>query len=143
MFGEEGYLLREAGEEYGAATGRPRRVGAFDIVATRYGAKMQAPHDIVLTKLDVLDSMDEIPVCVQYEVDGERIDKFVTGAKLNRAKPVIIRMKGWKKPLGGCRKESDLPKEARAYVDWIEEHVGVPIDSVSVGAHRDAYLLRN
>jgi adenylosuccinate synthase len=143
MFGEESDRLREAGEEYGAATGRPRRVGAFDAVATRYGAKMQAPTDIVLTKLDVLDQMDEIPVCTQYEVDGERVDTFVTGAKLNRAKPVFIRMKGWKKKLSDCRKEADLPPEARAYVDWIEEHIGVPISTVSVGAHRDAYLLRN
>ena len=142
MFGAESDALREAGSEYGAATGRPRRVGAFDLVATRYGTMMQTPTDLVITKLDVLDNMDEIPVCVKYDIDGELTDSFVTGARLDRAKPVYIKMKGWKKPTGGCRTESELPKEAREYVDWIESNVGVRVSAVSVGAHRDAYIPR-
>ncbi|MDR1569030.1 MAG: adenylosuccinate synthase [Oscillospiraceae bacterium] len=142
MFGDAGDALRDAGDEYGAATGRPRRVGAFDVVATRYGARMQCPTELALTKLDVLDAMSEIPVCVQYEIDGGRTDSFPTGSRLERAKPVIETLPGWNASIAACRRESELPDNARRYVDWIEERVGCRIRYISVGADREAYLER-
>ncbi|MDR1262560.1 MAG: adenylosuccinate synthase [Oscillospiraceae bacterium] len=137
-----GNRLREVGEEFGAATGRPRMVGAFDLVATKYGARLQGIDEIVLTKLDTLDFMDEIPVCTAYEIDGEQTDKFPTGARLERAKPVFETLPGWRTPTTECRSESDLPENARLYIDWIEERIRRPITTVSVGPSRDAYLNR-
>ncbi|MGI6005411.1 MAG: adenylosuccinate synthase [Christensenellales bacterium] len=141
MSGGEAEALREAGGEYGAATGRPRRVGAFDMVASRYGTKMQGATCIALTKLDVLSFMEEIPVCVAYEVDGERTDEFPTGERLNRAKPIYETVPGFKRDISGCRKPEDLPKEALDYIRLIEEGVGCPIKYVSVGAERDQYVV--
>ncbi|MDR0396645.1 MAG: adenylosuccinate synthase [Oscillospiraceae bacterium] len=141
--GALGDRLREEGEEFGAATGRPRMVGAFDLVATRYGARLQGVDEIVLTKLDTLDFMDEIPVCAAYDIDGERVDRFPTGARLERARPVFETLPGWRESTAGCRSESDLPDNARRYIDWIESRVGRPITTVSVGPSRDAYLLRH
>ncbi|GHU68703.1 adenylosuccinate synthetase [Clostridia bacterium] len=141
--GKLGDKLREVGEEFGAATGRPRMVGAFDLVATKYGVRMQGVDEIVLTKLDTLDFMDEIPVCVAYEIDGERTDRFPTGARLERAKPVFETLPGWRAPTTECRTESDLPENARHYIDWIESRIQRPITTVSVGPSREAYLLRS
>ena len=141
MFGEEAEALRQAGGEYGAATGRPRRVGGFDVVASRYGVRMQGADEVALTKMDVLSSLKEIPVCVAYDVDGELTTDFPTGAKLDRAKPVVEKLPGWNCDISGCRKWEDLPKEAQDYVLFLEEKVGCPIRCISVGAERDAYLL--
>lgn len=141
LFGEEAEKLRKAGGEYGAATGRPRRVGPFDVVASRYGARVQGADEIALTKLDILDSLDEIPVTVHYELNGEKIDEFPYGDALNQAKPVNITFKGWQKPTGGCRRKEDLPAEAIAYIEFIEKAVGVKIKYVSVGAERDQIIM--
>lgn len=139
--GEEAVALREAGGEYGAATGRPRRVGGFDVVASKYGAKMQGADCIALTKLDVLSYLDQIPVCVAYEVDGERVDEFPSGDRLLRAKPIYEYRKGWKCDVTGCRKPEDLPKEALDYVKYLEQATGTRIKYVSVGADRDQYVV--
>lgn len=141
MFGEEAEALRMAGGEYGAATGRPRRVGGFDVVASRYGAKMQGCTYVALTKLDVLSYMDEIPVCTAYELNGEVIHTFPSDIdSLNAAKPVYEYMKGFKCDISGCRTKEDLPKEALEYVQYIEKVIECPVKYVSVGAERDAYI---
>lgn len=140
LFGDEAEKLREAGGEYGAATGRPRRVGPFDVVASRYGARMQGANGIALTKLDVLSDLDEIPVCVAYEIDGHRTEDFPMGVALERAKPVYERLPGWKQDIHAVRDWEDLPEKAKEYVRWIEQMVGVPISFVSVGPEREAYL---
>ena len=140
MFGAEAEELRKAGSEYGAATGRPRRVGPFDVVASRYGALVQGADDIALTKLDTISYMEKIPVCVAYEIDGVRTDNFPVGEKLNRAKPVIEYFDGWHCDIGDCRKFDELPKAARDYVLYIEKAVGCNIKYISVGAEREAYI---
>ena len=141
MFGEEAEALRMAGGEYGAATGRPRRVGGFDVVASRYGAKMQGCTYVALTKLDVLSYMDEIPVCTAYELNGEVIHTFPSDIdSLNAAKPVYEYMKGFKCDISGCRSKEDLPKEALEYIQYIEKVIECPVKYVSVGAERDAYI---
>ena len=140
MFGDEATALRDAGGEYGAATGRPRRVGGFDVVASRYGVKMQGCTSIALTKLDVLSYMDKIPVCVAYDIDGERVDRFPIGVKLAKAKPIYEYLPGFHCDISGCRKVSDLPKEALDYVHYLESTVGCRIKYVSVGPDRDAYI---
>ncbi|MDD6283883.1 MAG: adenylosuccinate synthase [Firmicutes bacterium] len=140
MFGKEGDDLREAGGEYGAATGRPRRVGGFDVVASRYGVMMQGATCLALTKMDVLDSLDKIPVCVAYTVDGERTDRFPVGDELNRAKPVYEYFDGWKCDISNCRKKEELPQAALDYIAYIERVVDCPIKYVSVGAEREQYI---
>lgn len=140
MFGEEASALREAGAEYGAATGRPRRVGAFDIPASAYGVKVQGANELALTKLDVLSYMDKIPVCVAYEIDGVRCDKFPTGDRLLRAKPVIEYLDGFKTDISKCRTADDLPEAALEYIRYIEKAVGCPIKYVSVGPSREDYI---
>jgi adenylosuccinate synthase len=140
LFGEEGSELREAGSEYGAATGRPRRVGAFDVPATKYGCIVQGADEIAITKLDVMSYMEKVPVCVAYNIDGEISTHFPVGERLNRAKPVIEYMKGWKKDISSCRTFEELPLEAQEYVKFIEESVATKISYVSVGAERDAYI---
>lgn len=142
MFGEEADKLREAGGEYGAKTGRPRRVGPIDLVATRYGVKCQAATNIALTKLDVLSYMDKIPVCTQYIVNGEKTDEFPFPAILDRAEPVIEYVKGWGTDISGVRKWEDLPIEARNYVEMIEKAIGCRIGYVSVGPERDSIIIR-
>ena len=141
MFGPEGEALREAGSEYGAATGRPRRVGPIDIPASRYGAKVQGTTCVALTKLDVLSYMDKIPVCVAYDVDGEITKDFPSGDRLLRAKPVIEYLPGFKCDITGCRKPEDLPKEAIDYVKYIERETGTHIKYVSVGASREQIVI--
>ena len=141
LFGEEAEALREAGGEYGAATGRPRRVGGFDVVASRYGTRMQGCSYVALTKLDVLSYMEKIPVCVAYEIDGRRIDVFPAGIEeLNAAKPVYEYLPGFQCDISGCRSVDDLPKEALDYILYIEGVIECPIKYVSVGAERDAYI---
>ena len=142
LFGDEAEALRKAGGEYGAATGRPRRVGPFDIPASRYGVRVQGATEIALTKLDVLSYLDRIPVCVAYEVDGERTVNFPTGERLNRAKPVIEYVKGFG-DVSGCRTWESMPQAAKDYVEYLEKAVGCKITYVSVGAGRDEYVKKN
>ncbi len=141
-FGEEAEKLREAGGEYGAKTGRPRRVGPLDIVATRYGVQVQAATCIALTKLDVLSYMDKIPVCTHYILNGEQTDEFPFPAALPDAKPVIEYLPGWKTDVSGCRFWDELPREAQDYVLYIEEKIGCHIGYVSVGPERDSIIVR-
>lgn len=142
LFGEEGEILRRAGNEYGAATGRPRRVGGFDVVASRYGARVQGATAIALTKLDILSYFDKIPVCVAYEIDGKRVDTFPTGSALNNAKPVYEYFDGWKEDILDCRSFDELPEAAKKYIDFIEARIGVQIKYISVGAERDSIITR-
>ena len=142
MFGQEAEALRSAGFEYGAKTGRPRRVGPVDVVATRYGVQAQGATNIALTKLDVLSYMDRIPVCEAYELDGERTEEFPFPSRLNDAKPVITYMDGWKQDISGIRKWEDLPEAARKYVEYLEAQIGCRIGFVSVGPERDSIILR-
>lgn len=141
LFGEAAERLREAGGEYGAATGRPRRVGPFDVLASRYGVCMQGADEIALTKLDVLSGFQEIQVCVGYEVDGQPLKNFPTGAALKKAKPVMETLPGWNQDISGCRSWSELPVQTREYIRFLEKQVGCPIRYVSVGPDREAYLL--
>ena len=141
-FGPEAEALREAGGEYGAATGRPRRVGPFDVVATRYGTAVQGATAIALTKMDVLSYMDKIPVCARYELDGRETDDFPFISDLARAKPVMEYLPGWKCDISKVRKFEDLPKAAQDYVLYIEKAIGCPIAYVSVGPDREALILR-
>ncbi len=136
-FGEKAHSLREAGGEYGAATGRPRRVGPFDVVASSYGIRCQGADEIALTKLDVLSGFDELEVCTAYELDGKIIKEFPFPDVLDKCKPVFEKVKGWKQDISKCRKPSDLPKEAFEYVKFIEKLCGAKITYVSVGAERD------
>ena len=140
MFGDEAEELRKAGGEYGAATGRPRRVGGFDVVASRYGVKMQGATCIALTKIDVMSYMKKIPVCVAYEIDGKRVEKFPFGEDLERAKPVYEYLDGFNCDISKCRKKEDLPENALKYIEDLEKAVGCRIKYVSVGAERDSYV---
>ena len=142
LFGKEADALREAGAEYGAKTGRPRRVGAFDMVATRYGVRVQGATALALTKLDVLSYLTEIPVCTHYDVGGRLTDEFPFPAALSAAVPVTEQLEGWACDISGVRTWKDLPAAARRYVETIEERVGCPIRWVSVGPERDACLVR-
>ena len=141
MFGDEATALREVGAEYGAATGRPRRVGGFDLPASRYGVQVQGADTLALTKLDVLSYLDKIPVCVAYDIDGLKTDSFPTGDKLLKAKPVYEYLEGFKSDISKCRKAEELPQTALRYIRFIEKGVGCPIKYVSVGAGRDEYLV--
>ena len=148
MFGEEAEALRQAGFEYGAKTGRPRRVGPIDIVATRYGVRCQGATSIALTKmdvmgyLDVLSYLDKIPVCAHYELDGKITDEFPFPAVLADAKPVMEYLPGWKCDISGCRSWEELPENARKYVEYIEQNIGCHIGYVSVGPERDSIIYR-
>lgn len=141
-FGKDAELLREAGGEYGAATGRPRRVGPFDIVATRYGVRLQGTTGIALTKMDVLSYMDQIPVCTVYKLGNEIVTEFPFTPLIDGAQPVIEYLPGWKKDISGARTFEELPKEAQEYVLYIERVLECPITYVSVGADRNALLFR-
>jgi adenylosuccinate synthase len=140
LFGEDAEKLRAAGGEYGAATGRPRRVGPFDVPATRYGARLQGADEIAVTKLDVMSYMDKIPVCAAYEKGGKLIEGFPEDGGLSGAKPVIEWLPGFKADLSRCRKPGDLPKAALDYVRYIENAVGVRVRYVSVGAERSEII---
>ena len=141
-FGEEADKLREAGGEYGAATGRPRRVGPLDLVATRYGVKVQGATSIALTKLDILSYMEEIPVCTAYDIDGKQTEAFPFPSLLTKAKPVMETLPGWGCDISGVRHWEDLPQAAQDYVTYVEDQIGCPITYVSVGADRDAIIQR-
>ena len=141
-FGEEASRLREAGAEYGAATGRPRRVGPMDIVATRYGVAMQGATEVALTKIDILSYMEQIPICVQYELNGVKTDDFPFPAAIAEAKPVIEYMPGWMSDVSKCRSFGELPKAAQDYILYIEKNIGCPITNISVGAARDEIIRR-
>ena len=142
LFGEEAEKLREAGGEYGAKTGRPRRVGPIDLVATRRGVELQAATELALTKMDVLSYLPEIPICVRYLIDGKETDKFPFPTLLNSARPVIKTVPGWQCEISSARKWEELPKAAQEYVLTIEKAVGCPITYVSVGAERDRIIVR-
>ena len=142
MFGAEADALREAGAEYGAKTGRPRRVGPLDIVATRYGVQVQGATNIALTKLDVLSYMDQIPVCAHYRLNGEITDEFPFPAQLADAEPVLEYKEGWKCDISGVRTWEELPQAARDYVLYVEQQIGCHIGYVSVGPERDSIILR-
>ncbi len=142
MFGEEAERLRTAGAEYGAKTGRPRRVGPIDLVATRYGVEVQGATEIALTKLDVLSEMDQIPVCARYLSEGTETDEFPFPTELEDARPVVEYMKGWKQDISAVRSWEDLPDEAKAYILRIEEAIHCPITYISVGPERDSIILR-
>ena len=142
MFGEEGQKLRDAGAEYGAKTGRPRRVGPIDLVATRYGVEVQGATNIALTNLDILSYMDKIPVCTHYELDGQQTNEFPFPVCLQDAKPVIDYVDGWKCDISKVRSWDELPENARNYVEYVEQAIGCHIGYVSVGAERDSLIIR-
>ena len=142
MFGEEAERLRKAGDEYGAKTGRPRRVGPIDLVATRYGVEVQAATEIALTKLDVLSDLAEIPVCARYRLNGEETDDFPFPAALGQCEPVMTTVPGWQQDISACRTWEELPENARNYVEMIEKAVGCPVKWVSVGPERESIICR-
>ena len=142
MFGDEAEELRKAGAEYGAKTGRPRRVGPIDIVATRYGVKVQGATEIALTKLDVLSYMEKIPVCTKYLVNGKETERFPFPVALAGAKPVIEYFDGWKCDISNARKWDELPLQARKYVEYVENAIGCKITYISVGPERDSIIYR-
>ncbi|MDR1117369.1 MAG: adenylosuccinate synthase [Oscillospiraceae bacterium] len=140
IFGEEAERLREAGGEYGAATGRPRRVGPFDAVASRYGVRLQGADCLALTKLDILSGFEKIAVCTGYEVNGKKTESFPVGDDLINAKPVIEYVNGWSCDISRCRTLGELPAEAAEYIRLIERLVSCPVKYVSVGPEREAYI---
>lgn len=142
MFGKEAEALRQAGAEYGAKTGRPRRVGPIDLVATRYGVEVQAATEIALTKLDVLSDMPRIPLCTAYQLYGEKTNRFPFPAALANARPVIDYVDGWCCDISGARTWEELPSAAQEYVLFIEKAIGCPITYVSVGPERESIILR-
>ena len=146
IFGDEADELRHRGGdggEYGATTGRPRRMGWFDCVASKYGCRMQRTTDVAFTVLDVLGYLDEIPVCVGYDIDGEVTTDFPTTAKLKKAKPVYEVLPGWKTDIRGIKNYEDLPENCRNYIEFIEKHIGYPITMVSNGPKRTDIIYRN
>lgn len=146
IFGEEADELRRRGGdggEYGATTGRPRRMGWFDCVASKYGCRVQGTTDVAFTVLDVLGYLDEIPVCVGYEIDGEVTTDFPTTHLLEKAKPVLKTLPGWKCDIRGIRKYEDLPENCRKYIEFVEEQIGFPITMVSNGPGREDIIYRN
>ncbi|MFU0833398.1 MAG: adenylosuccinate synthase [Oscillospiraceae bacterium] len=145
IFGDEADELRRRGGdggEYGATTGRPRRMGWLDLVASRYGCRVQGATSVAFTVLDALGYLDEIPVCVAYELDGKTIDYFPTTSELKRCKPILKKLPGWKCDIRGIRKYEDLPENARNYVEFVEKEIGVPIHMVSNGPSREDILYR-
>lgn len=146
IFGDEADELRRRGGdggEYGATTGRPRRMGWFDVVASKYGCRIQGTTDVAFTVLDVLGYLDKIPVCVGYEIDGEITTEFPTTQKLEKAKPVLEVLDGWKCDIRGIRKYEDLPENCRKYIEFVEEKIGFPITMVSNGPKREDIIYRN
>lgn len=145
IFGDEADELRRRGGdggEYGATTGRPRRMGWFDCVASRYGCRLQGTTDVAFTVLDVLGYLEKIPVCVGYEIDGEITTDFPTTAKLERAKPVLEVLDGWMTDIRGIQKYEDLPENCRKYIEFCEEKIGYPITYVSNGPKREDIIKR-
>ena len=146
IFGDEADELRRRGGdkgEFGATTGRPRRVGWFDAVASSYGCRIQGATEVALTVLDVLGYLDEIPICVGYEIDGEVVKDFPVTYKLEKAKPVLKTLPGWKCDIRGIKKYEDLPENCRNYIEFIEKEVGYPFTMISNGPGRDDIIYRN
>lgn len=145
IFGEEADELRRRGGdggEFGATTGRPRRVGWFDCVASRYGCRLQGTTDVAFTVLDVLGYLEEIPVCTGYEIDGEVTTEFPVTVSLNKAKPVIEKLPGWNCEIRGIRSYEELPENCRKYIEFIEERIGYPITMISNGPGREDIIYR-
>lgn len=145
IFGDEAEELRKRGGdkgEYGATTGRPRRMGWFDCVASKYGCRIQGTTDVAFTVVDALGYLDKIPVCVGYEIDGKVTTDFPTTGKLEKAKPVLEVLDGWKSDIGGIRKYEDLPENCRKYIEFVEEQIGFPITMVSNGPKREDIIMR-
>lgn len=145
IFGEEADELRKRGGdggEFGATTGRPRRMGWFDCVATRYGCMVQGATQVAFTVLDVLGYLDEIPVCVGYEIDGKVTTEFPTTDKLNKAKPVLKKLPGWKCDIRGIKEYDKLPENCRNYIEFVEKEIGFPIKIVSNGPSREDIIYR-
>lgn len=145
LFGEEGDELRRRGGdggEFGATTGRPRRVGWFDAVASRYGCRIQGTTEVALTVLDVLGYLDEIPVCIGYEIDGDVTRDFPNTVKLEKAKPVLTKLPGWKCNIRGIKNYEELPKECRDYIEFIEKEIQCPVTMVSNGPGREDIIYR-
>ena len=145
IFGDEAQELRVRGGdggEFGATTGRPRRMGWFDCVATRYGCMLQGTTDVAFTVIDALSYLDEIPVCVAYEIDGKETKEFPVTPVLEKAKPVFKVLPGWKCDIRGITKYEDLPENARNYIDFIEKEIGFPITIVSNGPKRSEIIYR-
>ncbi len=145
IFGEEADELRNRGGdggEYGATTGRPRRVGWFDCVASHYGCRLQGTTDVAFTVLDVLGYLDEIPVCVEYDIDGQRTKDFPVTWKLEHAKPVWKTLPGWKSDIRGIRNYDELPENCRKYIEFVEEQIGYPITMISNGPSREDIIYR-
>ena len=146
IFGDEADELRRRGGdggEFGATTGRPRRMGWFDCVASHYGCRTQGTTDVAFTVLDVLGYLDEIPVCVAYDIDGEITTDFPTTNKLRKAKPVYETLPGWKCDIRGIKNYEDLPENCRKYIEFIEEKIGFPITMISNGPGRNDIIYRN
>ena len=146
IFGDEAQELRVRGGdggEFGATTGRPRRMGWFDCVASKYGCRLQGATDVAFTVLDVLGYLDEIPVCTGYEIDGKVTTEFPTTTLLEKAKPVLETLPGWKCDIRGIKKYEDLPENCRKYVEFVEKHIGFPITMISNGPGRDDIIYRN
>lgn len=146
IFGEEADELRKRGGdggEFGATTGRPRRMGWFDCVASKYGCRLQGTTDVAFTVLDVLGYLDEIPVCVGYEIDGEITKEFPVTAKLEKAKPVLTTLPGWKCDIRGIKKYEELPENCRKYIEFVEKEIGFPITMVSNGPGREDIIYRS
>lgn len=145
LTGEAGDELRRRGGdqgEFGATTGRPRRVGWFDAVATKYGCMIQGATQVALTCLDVLGYLDEIQVCTGYEIDGQVTDRFPVTPLLKKAKPVFTTLPGWKCDIRSCKDYNALPQQAKDYVDFLEAHIGAPITMVSSGPKREEMTYR-
>jgi adenylosuccinate synthase len=145
IFGPEADELRRRGGdggEFGATTGRPRRMGWLDLVASRYGCQVQGATQVAFAVLDVLGYLDEIPVCVGYELDGERIDYFPSTTKLKRCKPILETLPGWKCDIRGIKRYEDLPENCRKYIEFAEQGIGVPIKIISNGPSRDDIIYR-
>lgn len=145
IFGEEADELRRRGGdggEYGATTGRPRRMGWFDVVASKYGCRLQGTTDVAFTVLDVLGYLDEIPVCVAYDIDGEITTEFPTTAQLEKAKPVFETLPGWKCDIRGIKNYDELPSACKNYIEFIEERIGFPITMISNGPGREDIIYR-
>ena len=146
IFGEDAEELRKRGGdggEFGVTTGRPRRMGWFDCVASKYGCRLQGATDVVFTVLDVLGYLDEIPVCVGYEIDGQVTTDFPTTGKLEKAKPVLKKLAGWKSDIRGIRAYEELPENCRRYIEFVEEQIGYPITMVSNGPGREDIIYRD
>jgi len=140
LFGKEAEDLRQAGGEFGAATGRPRRVGAFDLPATNYGIEVQGATEIAITKIDVLSGLEKIPVCVAYKYGEKTLTRFPYPEMLTECKPVIEYLDGWKEDISGCRKLSELPENALKYIEYLQKNLTAPIKYISVGPEREQYI---